>query len=618
MAGHLRRSVSTSQNHLAMILDQHFQRIVIISLPGAEERAERALRELREKGLSETAVVAKAVNGRVMKPSAWWTSGDGAWGCMQSHYRVVQEAMMDGIESILVIEDDCVWANGAAELAAQFMEQVPDDWGQIYFGGQHRVKHGRPMPVPGKPAVLTGRSVHRTHVYALHQRAMVRFLQHIIYAPDYQDALHKHGYKAHFDHQLEKAHRDGHWKVYTPSWWLAGQGENLSSINGRQQRENWWQLVPDGSQRQVPLVVCDAAPTAEQHAALHFGKHLRESDPTWDDGVQASLSADELLRVMEVVSREAIEHGRLPGIAANPEKPELVEWLRARWRGPVIDLSSSPNLDGLRDFPAAKSFRHDWWNPATPHLAAVDVASESTTESPGVNGVPTVHQIWIGDAEMPPRLAAYCETIRGSFPGWNYRLWTEADLETLAEHAVIPGPVTDPTFPLGMRSDIIRLEILRQHGGVYFDTDFEALRADLRPVFDGLSRFCYGDEKSGRPSNAMMAAPKGHPFVEFFLRRIAASIHVPADLWETVNLTGPGKLAEALNLWVVNWKDDEAFTVDGNRIGALYASGTIQALWQEGFYPYHYSEGTWASFDPEKYPSAWAAHHWEGGWHREQ
>ncbi len=346
-----------------MILDQYFQRVAIISLPGAEDRAERALRELREKGLSETAVVVKAVNGRVMKPSSWWTSGEGAWGCMQSHYRVVQEAVMDGIESILVIEDDCVWGRDAAELAAEFLGQVPDDWGQIYFGGQHRVKHGHPSTIEGKPAVLRGRSVHRTHVYALHQRAMVRFLQHIIYAPDYQDALHKHGYKAHFDHQLEKAHRDGFWKVYAPAWWLAGQGENKSSINGRQQRENWWQLVPDGAPRRAPLVICDVTPSPEQHAALHFGKHLRENDPTWDDGVQASPDPDALIRVMEIISSEAIEHGRLAGITTNPARPELAEWIRARWLGPVWNVSEGTDLDSLRSFTTSKIINHAWFNP---------------------------------------------------------------------------------------------------------------------------------------------------------------------------------------------------------------------------------------------------------------
>ena len=216
-----------------------------------------------------------------------------------------------------------------------------------------------------------------------------------------------------------------------------------------------------------------------------------------------------------------------------------------------------------------------------------------------------------------PRLQGYCETVRRAFPNHDYKRWDERDMEELASRAVMPDVVRDRRLPLGLRSDVIRLEILRQHGGVYFDTDFEVLSESAEGVFLAESGFCYGDEKSGRPSNAMMAAPAGHPFVELYLRRIAASFRVPDDLWETVRITGPDKLAECLNFWTSEWQASSPVKLGERQIGNRYAADSITAFWKEAFYPYHYKDGTWATFDPTEFPDALAAHHWEGGWNRE-
>ena len=597
-----------------MILDEHFERIVILSLPRSADRAERALRELKEKNLSETASVVRAVDGRISEPSDWWQAGPGSWGCMMSHFRAVQDALLDGVETLLVLEDDCVWQNNAAAMAHEVMTQLPADWGQLYFGGQHRASQ-RPEWIEGKPAVQRAKSIHRTHAYAIHRRAMVPFLKHILYAPDYLEAKAKSGEKRHVDHQLEHAQRRGDWPVYCASWWLAGQGENLSLINGRPQREQWWQIGWQECYRKLPVIVCDRAPTVTEMRRLHFGKHLLEADPTHDVGLMGATTKDDFIRVASLISGEALACQRLPGV--NGSDLRHTEWLRSKWLGPVILLSESPDLDALCDFPNSKLISHPWLNPATPRRAPVEEPSASTEETALAEALQQVHQVWIGDKEMPPRLAAYCETIARAFPGWQYKLWQESDMAALAENAVMPEVVADTAFPIGIRSDVIRLEILRQHGGVYFDTDFEALRPNLAPMFSGKNTFFYSDQKSGDPSNAMMGAgAPGNPFVEFMLRRIQAVIHIPENIWQTVHLTGPNKLSECLNLWVTDWKKNQPLTVGDERLGSLYAGGSIAGFWHERFYPYHYEQSTWAAFDPAAYPAAWAAHHWEGGWHR--
>lgn len=604
-----------------MILDTYFDRIIIISLPGAETRAERALRELREKNLSDTAVVVRGIDGKICAPSAWWQAGGGAWGCMRSHHRAVEDALMDGVEALLVIEDDTVWQTHAAAMVEEFMQGVPGDWGQIYFGGQHRTSM-RPQRVGNSASVMRAKSIHRTHAYAISKRCMGKMLQHILYCPDYEEANSPQKpdasrYKAHVDHQLERAHRRGDWPVYCPSWWLAGQGENQSHINGRSMPEKWWQLSWGEAHRRMPIVICDRAPSPEEMKQLHFGRHLDAKDPTVDVGVVGCATAADLLRVMGQVAEEALADQRLPALAVHVEKPLLTQWIADGWIGPVLRLSEDPDLATITDFAVSHAIHHDWFNPRAPRVVISDDPSESTDATAAVHARQRVNQIWIGGEEIPARLAAYTETVRAAFPAHEYKLWTEEDMPALARNAVFPGIVVDRDFPVGMRSDIVRLEILRQFGGIYFDTDFEMLQPDLGALFARPNCFYYGDEKSGRPSNAMMAATAPHhPVVEFYLRRIAPGLEIPADLWETVNLTGPGKLREILNLWVMSWENPEPLMAGAERLGSYYAGGSVAGFWQETWYPYHYTAETWATFDPAKYPSARGAHHWEGGWNR--
>jgi GR25 family glycosyltransferase involved in LPS biosynthesis len=75
-----------------MVLDEYFEWVVLISLREQVERRERALRALRDGGLSDQVKIFDAVKGANEKRPAWWPNGAGAWGCYRSHVAVLREA----------------------------------------------------------------------------------------------------------------------------------------------------------------------------------------------------------------------------------------------------------------------------------------------------------------------------------------------------------------------------------------------------------------------------------------------------------------------------------------------------------------------------------------------
>ena len=166
-----------------------------------------------------------------------WGSGRGAWGCLRSHQRIIEDVLHTrddrGVmlaESVLILEDDVIFKEDALENLNHFMEAVPDDWEQIYLGGQHR----KSTTSTDSSHVVIGGSINRTHAYAINGNALTKVYRHISYATDYRDTT------KHIDHQLEVAHQRGDWKVYCPKQWIAGQRAGPSNISGKTNGDQYW------------------------------------------------------------------------------------------------------------------------------------------------------------------------------------------------------------------------------------------------------------------------------------------------------------------------------------------------------------------------------------------
>ena len=220
-------------------LTDWFDRVYVINCAHRPDRLEETKRHLEETGMANNDWVHyyPAIIGDWTTCPADWGSGRGAWGCLRSHQRILEDVLhtRDGrhtltLNNVLVLEDDVIFKEDALEKLNEFMEDVPDDWGQIYLGGQHR----RDKAQTRSPNVVIGGSVNRTHAYAVNQSTFQELYRHISYATDYRDT------NKHIDHQLELAHRRKDWPVYCPKDWIVGQRAGSSNINGKINETKFW------------------------------------------------------------------------------------------------------------------------------------------------------------------------------------------------------------------------------------------------------------------------------------------------------------------------------------------------------------------------------------------
>ena len=148
-----------------------------------------------------------------------------------------------------------------------------------------------------------------------------------------------------------------------------------------------------------------------------------------------------------------------------------------------------------------------------------------------------IHQIWIGDRDIPKQLKQYQKSWIEKNPDWEYRLWNNQDLRSYSFRnknleKLFIGPLT-----LGERVDILRYDILYQYGGIYADFDCICLKpfdvfAHSYDFVVGISHPMFARQSPAIVlQNCLIATKPEHPI-------IAKIAELLTEKWDTVKYPG--------------------------------------------------------------------------------
>lgn len=144
------------------------------------------------------------------------------------------------------------------------------------------------------------------------------------------------------------------------------------------------------------------------------------------------------------------------------------------------------------------------------------------------------HFIWVGDETRRPDNCI--RTWQEAHPDWELRLWGNAELEGRnwinARHMAEMAP-----RELNGVADLMRWEILLEHGGLVFDTDSVCLRPLEDYLLDCEAFACWESEiaRPGLIAAGYFGCTAGNAFVKQIVEDIAASPSVVGDMaWKTV------------------------------------------------------------------------------------
>lgn len=135
-----------------------------------------------------------------------------------------------------------------------------------------------------------------------------------------------------------------------------------------------------------------------------------------------------------------------------------------------------------------------------------------------------IHQIWIG-GPVPDVFKKYMQTWQDMHPDWQYILWTDDTIQQLL-------PLYNQTFfdasdGMGVKSDLLKWEIIYRFGGLYVDVDYECLQPldQLHYLYDFYTAFQPFDAFFVQLGAALFAAHPGHPILKHCIETIKDDWH---------------------------------------------------------------------------------------------
>jgi len=138
-----------------------------------------------------------------------------------------------------------------------------------------------------------------------------------------------------------------------------------------------------------------------------------------------------------------------------------------------------------------------------------------------------IHQIWVGNHPLPKQYSHYQRSWQKHHPKWKYLLWTDKELKNLDNET---QDLISKARSFAEQADIIRLAILRDHGGLYVDMDSLCLKPiDELLAYQDFLTVTSATDFSFEIANSLIACSKNHPL-------ILDSIHYLKTNWDQVEV----------------------------------------------------------------------------------
>lgn len=213
-----------------------------------------------------------------------------------------------------------------------------------------------------------------------------------------------------------------------------------------------------------------------------------------------------------------------------------------------------------------------------------------------------IHQIWLG-GEVPQKYHKWMAEW-ASLKGWEYKLWTDDDVEFINLHN---RDLYRLSTNKGEQSDMLRLEILNQYGGIYVDVDYECKNIDVFEELHNQYDFYIGFEpvehgviatkNMFKMCNALIGSIPHHPLIKHLIINMKANYLAYRPFKGTLERSGPSYLTRIICEYIMCSSD-------------LYRNMYLPCTFLYPFTERDLSSGV----ELECLPETAGIHYWSGSW----
>jgi len=241
-------------------------------------------------------------------------------------------------------------------------------------------------------------------------------------------------------------------------------------------------------------------------------------------------------------------------------------------------------------------------------------AIEPATENEAELKIPKIiHQIWLGSPVPESFIALQQSWIEFHMDrGWSYKLWTDADV---AQMQLYNQEFYDATDNYGVKSDILRWEVLYTYGGVYVDMDYECLRAldDFHYTYDFYTALQPLDTLFVQLGAALFGTRPGHPILQHCIDTIkndwhlqgapkkTGPVHFTKSFYACANQNGNKDIAlPAFYFYPLGCRETEA-----NRKGWTQQGSYAVHWWAKSWMPKNYRPSMFRDINNDSSAARW-------------
>jgi hypothetical protein len=216
-----------------------------------------------------------------------------------------------------------------------------------------------------------------------------------------------------------------------------------------------------------------------------------------------------------------------------------------------------------------------------------------------LGGIPRIiHRIWLGDdTPVPPVYEAYWDSWRSKHSDWSMVTWTSSNLVSFLP--LLPNhDMLSHAESFAELSDVARVDILLEFGGLYVDTDFECVRSFETTIQEAL--FVYGEEDEGVVCPSLFASTPSHPILRLLSKELRG--------WHAAHVGHLPNIRSGPHFW-------------SSAIRTVVASGACESLGCLKLTPNMVYPYSWRDLPPvDNYwgPEVLAVHHWSQSWKRDR
>jgi GR25 family glycosyltransferase involved in LPS biosynthesis len=149
-----------------MKLFDRFDKVYCINLDKRPDRLENFESQVKKYDLGNYTRIS-AVDGESINVSEYTnTLKPGELGLILTNLEIVKDAKNNNYNTILILEDDCVFTDEIINIQ-EYFEKLPSDWEMLYMGGNHNTHVGMQGPIYVNEKVVRIHSTYTTHFVAI-------------------------------------------------------------------------------------------------------------------------------------------------------------------------------------------------------------------------------------------------------------------------------------------------------------------------------------------------------------------------------------------------------------------------------------------------------------------